>query len=168
MFRVSLISDTHGLLLPEVREFLRGSDFIIHAGDICEPSILEELASLAPLTAVRGNCDRGDWAESLSETEFLQVGTRFVYAIHNLAHIDVEPNAAGIHVVVSGHTHKPLVEERKGILFVNPGSSGRRSMHPASVGELMVEGSTISARIIELRKGQAGLKERANMIEERS
>jgi len=150
MFRIGLISDTHGVLQPEVRKFLTGSDFLVHAGDICDPSILEELASLAPLTAVRGNCDRGEWAESLGETEFLQVGSRFIYAIHNLARIDIEPNAAGVHVIVSGHTHKPLIEERNGVLFVNPGSSGRRSMHPASVGELIVEGSKVSARIVEL------------------
>jgi len=150
MYRVGLISDTHGILQTEAREFLRGSDFIVHAGDICEPSILEELAAIAPLTAVRGNCDRGEWADSLGETEFLQVGSRFVYAIHNLARIDIEPSAAGVHVIVSGHTHKPLIEERKGVLFVNPGSSGRRSMHPASVGELIVEGSKVSACIVEL------------------
>jgi len=151
MYRVGLISDTHGILLPEVREFLRGSDFIVHAGDVCEPSILQELALLASLTAVRGNCDRGEWAENLGETEYLQVGSRLVYAIHNLARIDIEPNTAGVHVIVSGHTHKPLVEERNGVLFVNPGSSGRRGRgHPSSLGELIVQDQSVSANIFEL------------------
>ncbi|MHB0867725.1 MAG: metallophosphoesterase family protein [Thermoleophilia bacterium] len=151
MFRVGLISDTHGVLRPDAIKFLRGSDFIVHAGDICEAAILEELATLAPLTAVRGNCDQGAWAEALSQTEFLQVGTRFLYAIHNLNRLDIEPNAAGVHVVVSGHTHKPLVEKRNGVLFVNPGSAGRRGAgHPGSVGELTVDGESVSARIVAL------------------
>lgn len=151
MFRAGLISDTHGILQPEAREFLRGSDFIVHAGDICDPSILEELAAIAPLAAVRGNCDRGVWAESLGETELLQAGALFVYAIHNLARIEIVPNSAGIHVVVSGHTHKPLIEERHGVLFVNPGSSGRRGRgHPSSLGELIVRGRIASANIVEL------------------
>lgn len=151
MLRVGLISDTHGVLQSEAREFLRGSDFIVHAGDICDPSILEELASIAPLTAVRGNCDRGAWAENLRETEFLQAGSLFVYAIHNLARMDIVPGAAGVHVVVSGHTHRPLVEERQGVLFVNPGTSGRRGRgYPSSLGELIVRGQSVSANIVEL------------------
>ncbi|MFA6002094.1 MAG: metallophosphoesterase family protein [Thermoleophilia bacterium] len=151
MFRVGLISDTHGLLLPEASEFLRGSDFIIHAGDVCESGIIDELAALAPLTAVRGNCDRGAWAESLGETGLLQVGALNVYAIHNLAHIDIEPDTDGIRVVVSGHTHRPLVKESNGVLFVNPGSAGRRGGgHPRSVGELLVDRESVSARIVEL------------------
>lgn len=149
--RIGLISDTHGVLQPEARAFLQGSDFIVHAGDICDPAILVELAAIAPLTAVRGNCDRGAWAENLNETEFLQAGELFVYAIHNLARIDIVPDSAGIHVVVSGHTHKPLIEKRHGVLFVNPGSSGRRGRgHPSSLGELIVQGQSVSANIVEL------------------
>ena len=152
MLRVGLISDTHGLLRPEAKAFLRGSDFIVHAGDICDPSVLEELVALAPLTAVRGNNDRGPWAQSLRHTEFLQVGEICVYAIHDLAQLDIEPKAAGVQVVVSGHTHKPLVKERGGVLYVNPGSSGpRRFRLPVAVGELLVKGGSVSARIIELR-----------------
>ena len=151
MFRVGLISDTHGLLRPEAKAFLRGSDYIVHGGDICDPGILEELASLAPLTAVRGNNDRGPWAKRLRETEFLQVGKVFVYAIHDLAQLDIEPNVAGVHVVVSGHSHKPLVEDRNGVMYVNPGSSGpRRFKLPIAVGELLIEGRSVSARIVEL------------------
>ena len=151
MLRVGLISDTHGLLRPEAMAFLKGSDHIVHGGDICDPSILEELAALAPLTAVRGNNDRGLWAEQLRDTELLQVGEVFVYAIHDLAQLDIEPNAAGVHVVVSGHSHKPLVEWRNGVLYVNPGSSGpRRFKLPIAVGELLIEGRSVSARIVEI------------------
>lgn len=153
MFRVGLISDTHGLLRPEATKFLRGCDFIVHAGDICDPAILEELASLAPLTAVRGNCDRGAWADSLGETEILQVGAMYIYAIHNLALIDIKPEVAGVRVVVSGHTHKPLNKEHNGVLYVNPGSAGQRGGgRPGSLGELLVEGESVSARIVELER----------------
>jgi len=133
MLRVGLISDTHGLLRPEATAFLRGSDFIVHGGDICDPRILEELAALAPVTAVRGNNDRGAWAESLRETEMLQIGEVCIYAIHDLAQLHIEPAAAGVRVVVSGHSHKPLVEERDGVLYVNPGSSGPRRFQRAGV-----------------------------------
>lgn len=151
MFRVGLISDTHGLLRPEARAFLQGSDHIVHGGDIGHPDILEELTRLAPVTAVRGNNDAGPWADSLRETECLQVGEVFVYAIHDLALLDIEPVAAGIRVVVFGHSHKPLAEERNGVLYVNPGSSGpRRFRLPVGVGELLINGSSVSARIVEL------------------
>lgn len=151
MFRVGLISDTHGLLRPEAKTFLQGSDYIVHGGDICDPVILDELAAIAPVTAVRGNNDRGPWAERLRESEFLQVGEVYVYAIHDLARVDIEPGAAGVRVVVSGHSHKPLVEERDGVIYVNPGSAGpRRFKLPISAGELIVDGSSVSARIIEL------------------
>lgn len=151
MFRVGLISDTHGLLRPEAKTFLQGSDYIVHGGDICDPVILDELAAIAPVTAVRGNNDRGPWAERLRESEFLQVGEVYVYAIHDLAQVDIEPGAAGVRVVVSGHSHKPLVEERDGVIYVNPGSAGpRRFKLPISAGELIVDGSSVSARIVEL------------------
>jgi putative phosphoesterase len=152
MFRVGLISDTHGLLRPEAKAFLQGSDYIVHGGDICDPGILEELAAIAPVTAVRGNNDRGAWAEQLRETEFLHVGEVFVCVIHDLAQLDIEPGAAGVRVVVSGHSHKPLVEERNGVLYVNPGSSGpRRFKLPIAVGELMITGRSVAARTVELR-----------------
>lgn len=151
MFRVGLISDTHGLLRPEAKTFLKGSDLIVHAGDICDPGILEELIAIAPVTAVRGNNDKGAWAERLRETELLQIGELFLYAIHDLSELDIEPAAAGIHVVVVGHSHKPLVEERDGVLFVNPGSAGpRRFALPITAGELFVNGTSVSARTVEL------------------
>lgn len=151
MYRVRLTSDTHGLLRLEAKAFLQGCNYIVHGGDIGHPGIIEELTKLAPVTAVRGNNDTGLWAESLRETEFLQIGDVVVYAIHDLAQLDIEPNWAGIHVVVSGHSHKPLVEERNGVLYVNPGSAGpRRFKWPISVGELIVAGSSVSARLLEL------------------
>lgn len=151
MLRVGLISDTHGLLRPEAKAFLQGSDYIVHGGDICDPAILEELAAIAPLTAVRGNNDRGPWAERIPETEFLQVGEVCIYAIHDLARLDIDPSAAGVHVVVSGHSHQPLVETRHDVLYVNPGSAGpRRFKLPIAVAELLVEGRSVSARIVEL------------------
>jgi uncharacterized protein len=150
LFRVGLISDTHGLLRPEVKAFLVGSDFIVHGGDICDPAILDELSALAPVTAVRGNNDRGAWAERLAETEWLQVGEVFIYAIHDLSQLDIDPQAAGVHVVVSGHSHQPHVERRDGVLFVNPGSPGpRRFKLPIAAGELIVQGAEVSARIVE-------------------
>jgi uncharacterized protein len=151
MYRVGLISDTHGLLRAEATAFLQGCDYIVHGGDIGHAGILEELAKLAPVTAVRGNNDNGSWAEALRETELLQVDGVCVYAIHDLARLDIEPNAAGIRVVVCGHSHRPRVEERKGVLYVNPGSSGpRRFRLPVGVGELLVAGSSVSARLVEL------------------
>jgi len=152
--RVGLISDTHGLLRPEVEALLRGSDFIIHAGDICDPAILEALAAIAPVTAVRGNCDQGPWAGRLRETERLRLGDVLIYVIHDLARMDLEPGARGIRVVVSGHSHQPSVQERGGVLFVNPGSAGpRRFKLPIAFGELTVAGGRVSARTLELAPG---------------
>ena len=151
MLRIGLISDTHGLLRPEAVVFLRGCDHIIHGGDIGSADILTELAKLAPTTAVRGNNDRDTWAESLRETERIQFGEVGIYAIHDLAQLDIEPAAAGIRVVISGHSHKPRVEERDGVLFVNPGSAGwRRFKLPISAGELILAGNSVSARTVEL------------------
>ena len=151
MRRVGLISDTHGLLRPEALAFLEGSDHIIHGGDICDVSLLEALSAIAPVTAVRGNNDHGSWASRLRDTELVQVGEVGVYAIHDLAQFDMDPHTAGVQVVVSGHSHKPSVERRNGVLYVNPGSAGpRRFRLPISVGELTVTGSAVSARIVGL------------------
>ena len=151
MIRVGLISDTHGLLRPQAVEALRGSDFIVHGGDIGDAGILEALAAMAPLTVVRGNNDREAWAEAIPETAFLKVGDVHVYAIHDLSRIDIDPAGAGVRVVISGHSHKPKVEARDGVLYVNPGSAGtRRFKLPIAVAELIVDGSTVSARILEL------------------
>jgi putative phosphoesterase len=152
--RIGLISDTHGLLRPEVLAFLQGSDHIVHSGDICDPGVLEALAAIAPITAVRGNNDRGAWASSLRETELFELGEVLVYAIHDLAELDIEPAAAGVRVVVSGHSHQPSVEHRGGVLYFNPGSAGpRRFKLPISAGELMLKGRAVSARIVEFGSG---------------
>jgi uncharacterized protein len=149
--RVALLSDTHGLMRPQARAFAVGSDYIIHGGDIGSAEILEDLAEIAPLIAVRGNNDREPWAAHLPETEMIRVGGAFVYVIHDIAQLDLEPLAAGVQVVVSGHSHRPAIEMRDGVLYVNPGSCGpRRFKLPISVGELLVEGSTVSARTVEL------------------
>lgn len=151
MPRVGLISDTHGLLRPEAIAFLRGSDFIVHAGDIGDASVLKDLKALAPLTVVRGNNDKGPWAETIAETEVLQIGDVFIYVLHNLAELDLDPVAAGFQVVVSGHSHHPSVEERDGVLYVDPGSSGpRRFRLPIALAELEVAGQSVKARLVEL------------------
>jgi putative phosphoesterase len=149
--RVGIVSDTHGLLRAEARAFLAGCDYIIHGGDVGEAAVLDELEALAPLTAVRGNNDNQPWAKNLRETELIRVGGVFVYVIHDLSQLDIDPGALGVRAVISGHSHKPLIEERAGILYVNPGSCGpKRFKLRISVGELMVEGTDVRARIAEL------------------
>jgi len=152
MLRIGLISDTHGLLRPEAAAFLKGCDFIVHGGDIGDAGILETLRAMAPLTVVRGNNDREPWADAIAETEFLKVGGVLVYALHDLSQIDIDPAGAEVRVVVSGHSHKPKIEEREGgVLYVNPGSAGpRRFKLPIAVAELIVDGDAVTARIVEL------------------
>src|ERR1700677_1201513 len=124
--RVGVISDTHGLLRPQATAFLRGCDHILHGGDIGSAQILEQLAALAPVSAVRGNNDTQAWAAPLPATRLLELGAVKIYMIHNLADLELEPAAAGVRVVVSGHSHRPLVRERNGVVYVNPGSAGPR------------------------------------------
>jgi len=151
MLRIGLISDTHGLLRPEAVSFLKGSDLIVHGGDIGNAGILEALAAIAPLTIVRGNNDREPWADAIAETELVKFGGVHLYAIHDLAQLDIDPSAAGVRVVVSGHSHKPKVEERDGVLYVNPGSAGpRRFKLPISVAELVVDGASVTARVVSI------------------
>ncbi len=149
--RVGLISDTHGLLRPDAADFLRGSDLIVHAGDICDRAVLDALEAIAPTIAVRGNNDRGAWADALRESEFVEIGGIVVYAIHDIDAIDIDAEAAGVRVVVSGHSHRPSRAERGGVLFVNPGSAGpRRFTLPISIAELVVDGGEVSVRFAEL------------------
>jgi putative phosphoesterase len=130
---------------------LRGSDFIIHAGDICDSMVIDELARIAPVTVVRGNNDRGAWANALPETELVRFGGISIYVIHDLGQLDIDPNGAGVRVVVSGHSHKPVIEHRDGVVFVNPGSAGpRRFKLPISVAELVIAEGSVSARLVEL------------------
>jgi hypothetical protein len=148
--RVGLLSDTHGLLRPEARAFAGGCDYIIHGGDIGSAAILEQLSAMAPLIAVKGNNDRQSWAARLPQTETIRVGGVFIYVIHDLSQLDIEPHAAGVQVIVSGHSHKPLIEQRHGILYINPGSCGpRRFRLPISVGEMLVEGTKVKVRTLE-------------------
>lgn len=149
--RIGLISDTHGLLRPEALAFLRGCDAIVHGGDIGHAGVLEALNQLAPVTAVRGNNDWGAWADAIAETTSLTCGDMSLYAIHDLAQLDVDEIAAGIRVVVSGHSHKPKIETRNGVLFVNPGSAGpRRFALPVTAGELTINRAKVSARLVHL------------------
>jgi putative phosphoesterase len=148
--RVGLISDTHDLLRPQALEFLRGCGHIVHAGDICSPQVLQVLAGIAPLTAVRGNNDRGDWAQALDEVQLLRLAGVAICVVHDAKQLPVPP--AGTRVLVAGHSHRPVVEQRAGVLYVNPGSAGpRRFKLPVSVGELHIAaGGEVSARIVEL------------------
>jgi putative phosphoesterase len=149
--RVGLISDTHGLLRPEAVERLRGTAHILHAGDIGAPEVLAALRKLAPVTAVRGNNDREPWARAVRVTETVRIGAVRIHLLHDLAELDIEPAAHGIGVVVSGHSHRPRIEERAGVLYVNPGSAGpRRFRLPVAVALLEIDGTDVRAAIEEL------------------
>jgi hypothetical protein len=149
--RVGLISDTHGLLRPEALDFLAGSDHIVHGGDIGSPEILERLAAIAPLTVVRGNNDTAPWARSIPATARVDFGAVALYAIHDLKLLGIDPRAAGVRVVVSGHSHRPACVERDGVLYVNPGSAGRRRFSlPIAAAELIIEGAAVEARLATL------------------
>ena len=149
---IGLISDTHGLVRPEAFEALRGSDLIVHAGDVGKPGVLEELGEIAPVFAVRGNVDAGEWAESLPRTEVVEAGGRLLYVIHNIAELDLDPVAARFDAVIYGHSHQPKIEERDGVLYMNPGSAGpRRFTLPVAVGRLRVGEGPLDAELIQLR-----------------
>ncbi|MGB6449815.1 MAG: metallophosphoesterase family protein [Steroidobacteraceae bacterium] len=146
-----LISDTHGLLRPEARQALTGVDLIIHAGDIGAPEVLEELRALAPVHAVRGNNDRGPWARGLPETHALEVDGASLYVLHDLNELDLDPAAGGFTAVVTGHSHRPAMSTRDGVLYINPGSAGpRRFSLPVAVGFLEIHSGTARGRIQEI------------------
>jgi uncharacterized protein len=148
---VGVISDTHGLLRPEAVAPLRGSDYIIHAGDVGDAEILNQLNAIAPLTAVRGNVDREPWARKLPEAQVLEAGGISIYILHSVAELDLKPEAAGFAAVVSGHSHIPKQEVRNGVLYFNPGSAGpRRFKLPVSVGRLVIQGGRIRGEIIRI------------------
>jgi putative phosphoesterase len=152
MPRIGVLSDTHGLLRPEAKALLAGSDAILHAGDIGRPEILDELAAIAPLTAVRGNNDTGAWAERLPEQAVLQIGPLAILVLHDRAELGDKVEATGARVVVTGHSHKPVIREAEGVLYLNPGSAGpRRFRLPVTVAELVVSGLEAKARILELQ-----------------
>jgi putative phosphoesterase len=150
--RIGLISDTHGLLRPQAVAALEGCDHILHAGDIGKPEILDALAELAPLTAVRGNNDHDAWADAVRDVEELWIGELGIYLVHDQADIPGDLAERGLSVVVTGHSHKPLITERAGLLHVNPGSAGpRRFKLPVSVGMLVIEGCQVRAELMELQ-----------------
>jgi uncharacterized protein len=146
-----VISDTHGLLRPEAVKAIEGVDMIIHAGDIGKPEILEALRVIAPVIAVRGNNDTGDWALTLPETEVVEVGRIALYVLHDVHALDLDPAAAGFDAVISGHSHQPAMARHRGVLFVNPGSAGpRRFKLPVSLARLSIRGETLDAQLINL------------------
>ncbi len=148
---IGVISDTHGLLRPEALEALHGSERIIHAGDVGDPEILDQLATIAPVTAVRGNIDKGAWARKLPETDVLEIGEISIYVMHNLDELDLKPEAAGFAAVIYGHSHVPKQEMRSGVLFFNPGSAGpRRFKLPVTVGRLIVDRGEFRVEIVKI------------------
>ena len=149
---VGVISDTHGLLRPQAVEALRGSDLIVHAGDVGDARVLEQLSGIAPTFAVRGNVDTSAWAKSLPMMDVVEAGELQLYVLHDLASLDVDPVAARFAAVIFGHTHRPGADLRHGVLFLNPGSAGpRRFTLPVTVARLEVAGSRLSHQIIELQ-----------------
>lgn len=149
--KIGIISDTHGLLRPEAVERLAGVHHIIHAGDIGRPEVISDLRKIAPTTAVRGNIDKGEWAAAYPQTEFVKLGGKVFYVLHNLAELDLDPAAAGIDVVVSGHSHQPKIETVDGVIYLNPGSAGpRRFSLPIALATLELSGDAIRPYILDV------------------
>jgi len=149
--RVGLISDTHGLLRPEAIRTFQGSDLIIHAGDIGKAAVLAALRAAAPVTAVRGNIDKGAWADALPKTAVVQIEQVSTYVIHDVDDLDLVPEAAGFRVVVTGHSHRPSLQERNGVLFVNPGSAGPRRFNlPVGLALMEVQGTSVEVELVTL------------------
>jgi len=148
---IGIISDTHGLLRPEACKRLAGVDHIIHAGDIGRPEVIEGLREIAPTTAIRGNIDTGQWAKAYPHTARLKLGGHSIYVLHNLKDLDLDPAAAGIDVVVSGHSHRPNIETVGGVLYLNPGSAGpRRFTLPVALATLALVGGSLRPRLHHL------------------
>lgn len=149
--RIGLISDTHGLLRPDALAALQGCAQIIHAGDIGKPQVLDGLRAIAPLEAIRGNIDTADWARELPERLDLRIGGLTLHVLHDLKQLDIDPLAAGIDVVIAGHSHKPKVERRDGVLYINPGSAGpRRFSLPISLALLKLNDGDAQVELISL------------------
>lgn len=150
--RIGIISDTHGLLRAEATAALAGVELIIHAGDIDTPDVLDALERIAPVAAVRGNMDRGDWTGKMPTADLIESGGIRIYALHDLQQLDLDPQTAQIDVIVNGHTHRPLVVDKNGVLYFNPGSAGyRRNNAPPAVGILTVENGRLYPEIIDLK-----------------
>jgi putative phosphoesterase len=148
---IGVISDTHGLLRPQAIAALHGSERILHAGDIDSPEVLAELAKIAPVTAIRGNVDPKQWPSILRQTEMVELGGVSISMIHDLSRLDLRPEAAGIRVVVYGHSHQPRNEEKNGVLYFNPGSAGPKRFNlPVSVGRLLIDEGQVRGELIDL------------------
>ena len=155
--KVGVISDTHGLLRSEALAALAGSDLVVHAGDVGSPEVLRGLESVAPVVAVRGNNDHGPWATQLAERKIIRAGECLIYLLHDVGDLDRDPAAEGWAAVIAGHSHRPSIEERSGVLFVNPGSAGpRRFRLPVSVATLEVGRDGISAELLLLDVASSG------------
>jgi putative phosphoesterase len=151
---VGVIADTHGLLRPEAVAALRGVERIVHAGDIGSPAVLAELERIAPVSAIRGNNDREPWAAAIPETEVVEVGGVSLYVLHDLHALDLDPRAAGFAAVIAGHSHQPRLQERDGVLYLNPGSAGpRRFRLPVSLARLSIAGPRLQAELVTLDVG---------------
>jgi putative phosphoesterase len=151
MMRIGIISDTHGLLRPEAIRQLTGADHIIHPGDIGAPEVIEGLRRIAPTTVIRGNIDVGDWAQDYRDTELVVLGGRVFYVLHNLKEIKLDPAASGFDVVISGHSHRPKIATKNGVLYINPGSAGpRRFKLPVAVATLALSDRAILPQILEI------------------
>lgn len=148
---IGVISDTHNLLRPEAVAALTGVELILHAGDICKPQILEELSSIAPVVAVRGNNDKGGWAKDIPVFEVVEVGAVSIFIIHDIKEMSISSAITGFKLVISGHSHKPFVEERNGILYLNPGSAGpKRFKLPVSLARLRIDGENLDIETVKL------------------
>ena len=149
---VGVISDTHGLLRPEALDLLRGSEHIIHAGDIGEPEIIPALERIAPVTAIRGNIDKNAWAQRFPETQVVELGGLHFYIIHDLNALDLNPKAAGLAAVISGHSHQAKQETKDGVLYFNPGSAGpKRFKLPVTLGRLEIADRLVVGKVLEIR-----------------
>ena len=151
-YLIGVISDTHGYLPPAVQKSFAGVNLIIHAGDVGEPDIIESLEKIAPTIAVRGNMDMGQWARQLSEDKTIKVNQTLLVVVHDFYRLKLKPNNAEPNVVISGHTHRPLLEERQGVLYLNPGSAGYPKFgQPATVAVLQINNDSVSGRLVSLK-----------------
>jgi putative phosphoesterase len=148
---IGVISDTHGLVRPEVLEVLKGFDLIIHVGDIGGVEVLNVLETIAPVKAVRGNNDRDSWADHIPHDQVIEYGSCLFYVLHELEHLDLDPAAAEFSAVIYGHSHRPLAENKNKVLYLNPGSAGpRRFSLPISIARLHIEKSRLTPELIDL------------------
>ena len=148
---IGVISDTHGQLAPEVLKAFKNVDLIIHAGDIGDKAVLDHLSKFAPVVAVRGNMDGYGWAQDLPETEMIELGGIYIYVLHDLYKLDIDPHGSGVRAVISGHTHMPAAETKKGVLYLNPGSAGyRRHNRPTTIARLHINGKSVQPEFVQL------------------